>query len=991
MKNIEKATMLLKCKTLNEGSLIYKAPLKETIKTPATELENGDIQLCINKYTTNPVIIPHKDRYLNTLILGSTGADKTSQILLPMINQDMQNHECGITVIESKADLAEKVYAMAKHYGRKVVYFNPLLPDCPSFNPFFGDENDVIENISMTFRMLNSDYSQFFQDMNEQLIRYSVIVLKRLMGNKATFAELSMLIRNSDGIGRRMVINFSRLSAETEAIAKENRDIALWFLTQYFDEKSKTYEYCDGLRSKIAKIMSNTHLRQILNPDNEESDIDFNKHLTEGGVVVITTAQGVLGNLGEFLGYSLILNFQSAVLKRPGNKDSRIPQFLYVDEFQTYSNPGFKYMLSQGYSCRVGCHLATQNRTLMAMGGGQNNKNFIESISENARNIIIFPGINTVDTKYYSDQFSELLKYVIQRGIPVECCFSPLDLIYRELGEITYCVIQNNTIQPPGVGIIEYIPTELNEKLDAIIEEYNTTIKTNKVIKKRNLQTLDFKETLAEFFSLGLLNGNFYQNQEEVLKDANDIFQRALAECPEFATKCAIFGHKQNSLRLVPTVWLVYLSTLEDKTLFKKAFSQIISTFDMLYDFMEIARKGKVREGLGRGVKKVMNDRFISLLNEYQACRYKGTISEIAKVTRPINNDDNFQKIMKYVSKDELTFERIIALKGVIDKMLNGESSNEILQTIKENRLQLEELKHSTFKLTQEGKQKIYSALYEGINYSALVRNLVALERVFATKTESVEKYSQARGFFTQTIVLETDIPSAIVDMVSNRLNDVSMYRKSNMLPFGLLTAEKMSITPEFQQALGKMLRNTAEDSFKINKDISILLGVDTSGSMSGNMVNDSLDCAEVSSVFGSLIKKAHANTDVYAVASTMKKVNLNKQDDVFEMSRKIQATNVGCGTLFNQIMKHYNGQKYIILITDNEPADNLEKAWLSAKNKPEGAKLIIWKMVANKNKTSNDKSVAHVFGYSDRVLGLIKNIIEDKCGQVEEIEKIII
>ena len=33
---------------------------------------------------------------------------------------------------------------------------------------------------------------------------------------------------------------------------------------------------------------------------------------------------------------------------------------------------------------------------------------------------------------------------------------------------------------------------------------------------------LDFKEKLIEFFSLGLLNGNFYQTQEEVLKNAPD-------------------------------------------------------------------------------------------------------------------------------------------------------------------------------------------------------------------------------------------------------------------------------------------------------------------------------------------------------------------------------------------------------------------------------------------------------------------------------------
>ncbi|MDF2879491.1 MAG: TraG/TraD family [Clostridiaceae bacterium] len=506
---------------------IYENSILEKlhIKTPASETKQGDIQLCINKDTNKPVVIPHKDRYLHMLILGPTGSGKTSQILLPMINQDMQNHECGITVIEPKADLAEKVYAMAKHYKRKVVYFNPVLPECPSFNPFFGYEDDVIENMATTFKMLNPDSPQFFQDMNEQLIRNSLKVLKRLMGNKATLIELSRLVQNSGGVGRKMVTSFSRLNAETEAIAKENADIASWFLNEYFNEKSKTYEHCSGLRSQIAKITSNTHLRQVLNPENGESDIDFQKHLAEGGVIAIATAQGALRDLGRFLGYFLILNFQSAVFKRPAPEDSRRPHFLYIDEFQTYSNPGFGDMLTQGRSYRVGCHLATQNRALMAMGGGQDGKNFVELVSTNARHIIIFPGGNAIDAKYYSDQFGEILKKTIQKGISrakfnpiygiqqiaypnesireteaMEARFSPSDIIYREFGEITYCIIQKNTIQPPGVGKIEYIPEELNKELDRMIADYTTTVfdKTKKIINSETSQPVGKNENIEQ-------------------------------------------------------------------------------------------------------------------------------------------------------------------------------------------------------------------------------------------------------------------------------------------------------------------------------------------------------------------------------------------------------------------------------------------------------------------------------------------------------------
>jgi len=413
----------------------------------------------------------------------------------------MQNPEAGITVLEPKGDLAEKVYAMAEHYGRKAVYFNPLLPDCPYFNPLYGAEEDVIENMATTFKMLNPDSPQFFQDMNETLIRNALKVLKRMYGNKATLVELNRLVTNSNGLGRKMVTQFSRLNAENEAIAKENSDIASYFLNDYFNEKSKTYEHCSGVRSQISKLISNRYLRRVLNPPNGENDVDFDRYLANGDVIAISTAQGKLRDLGRFLGYFIILQLQSSVFRRPGNENTRRPHFLYIDEFQVYSNPGFADMLTQGRSYRVASHLATQNRALIGMGAGQEGKDFVELVSTNARNVIIYPGGNAVDAKYYSDQFGEIIKEEIQKGVtsdqfnPIygfqkigynkvnirktekkEARFSPSDIIYRPFGEITYLLIQNNSIGTPGVGKIEYIPIELNKKLDQMIEEFNESV-----------------------------------------------------------------------------------------------------------------------------------------------------------------------------------------------------------------------------------------------------------------------------------------------------------------------------------------------------------------------------------------------------------------------------------------------------------------------------------------------------------------------------------
>lgn len=465
---------------------------------PPRELTPGDSVLCINKETKKPVIIKAKDRFLHMLILGPTGSGKTSQILLPMILQDMDNLECGITVLEPKADLAEKVHMMALRKNRPSIYFNPVLPDCPYFNPLYGEEDSVIENMATTFKMLNPDSPQFFLDMNETLIRYSLKVLKRMYGNKATMIELSRFLINSQGYGRQLVTQFSRIKGETAEITKENGDISGWFQNEYFNEKAKTYEHCSGLRSQVAKITSNKHLRRVLNPPNGENDVNFEKHLLEGGVLAIATAQGTLRDLGRFLGYFLILSFQSAVFKRPGTPDNRRQHFLYIDEFQVYSNPGFSDMLTQGRSYVVASHLATQNRALIGMGSGRDGQDFIELVSTNARNIVMFPGCNSKDAKYYSEEFGEVTNRTVQKGISrakfnplygiqkisypnesiretevVEAKYSPSDIIYLPMGEITYRIMDNNSVQAAEVGKIEYIPKELNEELDIMIVAYN--------------------------------------------------------------------------------------------------------------------------------------------------------------------------------------------------------------------------------------------------------------------------------------------------------------------------------------------------------------------------------------------------------------------------------------------------------------------------------------------------------------------------------------
>lgn len=477
------------------------------------EAKPGDLRLCLDTKATKdsgkdvPEYLKLKDRYLHTLVLGPTGCGKTSQVLLPLIEQDMCNSEIGITIMEPKGDLVQQAAMIADIKGRPHIYFDPGNPGCPFYNPLAGPESEAIESMATSFRMLNANSPVFFLDQDEQLIRYAIKVLKRLDkaegvdGKWATFINLGRLLQNSGSAGREIINRFRTIAAPTEDEGKENFDIAAWFINDYFAERSKAYENTSELRSQVAKLNSNQQLRSVLNPDiarGETSQIDFDKHLAEGGVLCISTNQGKFGDLGVFLGYFIILQLQAAVFRRPGNENTRRPHALYIDEFQTYANKGFSNMLTQGRSYRVACVLATQARSQMAMGDSKDGKNFVDLVSTNARNIVIFPGLNKEDAEYYSKSFGEeetieYMKSISRKrfnpitggldklGHPSEsireqekksAIFSVTDIIYQQFGTIIYRIIKDNSVQKPKLGTVQFIPRDLYEEVSRRVEEF---------------------------------------------------------------------------------------------------------------------------------------------------------------------------------------------------------------------------------------------------------------------------------------------------------------------------------------------------------------------------------------------------------------------------------------------------------------------------------------------------------------------------------------
>lgn len=187
------------------------------------------------------------------------------------------------------------------------------------------------------------------------------------------------------------------------------------------------------------------------------------------------------------------------------------------------------------------------------MGAGREGQNFIELVSTNARNVIIFPGGNSKDAEYYSKEFGEEEVKRIQKSVSrprffainpsggwgnvsereveqTEASFSPSDIIYRQFGEIIYKIIQNNTLQPPGIGKVAWIDKDLNDKLDKMIEEHNLDQERKRTIiekeKSLNINTNSVKnfDPLSVGMTTDPLMGDFNdEDTEENVEDLRDL------------------------------------------------------------------------------------------------------------------------------------------------------------------------------------------------------------------------------------------------------------------------------------------------------------------------------------------------------------------------------------------------------------------------------------------------------------------------------------
>lgn len=535
-----------------------------------------DLVIC-KSMTGKRIVVPGNDRYLNTLIGGSIGTGKSSRLLAPIIYQELREIQNslakgiprGLTCLEPKGDLTDKIAEMCEDLGIPYVYINPLRDDTARFNPLEGDPMLVAEATRTVLRSIGGKQEAFFALAQEVAARNTILLLKYTRGNNLSLPDVSSALRVTDTLksevgklehiiktmeleNTRLLENIRRIKGDTETLAitqrqyEDNRlqisgrkGVVDYFNTEVFGKlQDKMFQFVLGLRLQFDDLAGNELLYKVIAPRlgedgrlNYSSDVNLDDHLANGGVLLVNSASNSLGRVGDAFGGYVLQHLQGAVFRRPGDETTRPRHTTVIDEVPSFIGPAFERMLSNGRSYRNENIIALQTTAQLIL---DEKSTFRETIMNLCRNKIFYGGMDAEEAKYISAEMGESLqsenattynksaafkmpwlRQAVRETEKDKARFTYTNLMELERYHVVYKVVQNNVPQQPGIGITDLCEWDkARNKSGRTIEKKDVALQ-KRLGKSANIdRPLFLSRQTTETTETEAINENIEENQE---------------------------------------------------------------------------------------------------------------------------------------------------------------------------------------------------------------------------------------------------------------------------------------------------------------------------------------------------------------------------------------------------------------------------------------------------------------------------------------------
>ncbi len=334
---------------------------------------------------------PYDNDYLNknfnlnmiTPVSGKESIFNTflKKMLLGTIYGENVYRDLGFTLMAPDDSSMQTMMDICKNYNIDYDVIDPSDPNSIGLNPFvYDDPNKIAVTISSVLKAMfivsHDDPEEAYRgDVSTQAIENVAILLKEIYprmheGTLPNMEDLLKLLTNFE-----LIEKMCEIMAHDEEL-KEKYSVQLMYFKKNFyansPGKTEIEKYIYTAVSQLDNLLRIPGIKPIL--CNRHNNINFDELLAKGKVVFICTRRGDLGVAGhKAFGLFYLISMQDAVLRRPGNEKTRIPYFLYVDEFADFVCRATEPMFTLYRKFRVATTISIQSISQLELHGQKEN------------------------------------------------------------------------------------------------------------------------------------------------------------------------------------------------------------------------------------------------------------------------------------------------------------------------------------------------------------------------------------------------------------------------------------------------------------------------------------------------------------------------------------------------------------------------------------------------------------------------------------------
>lgn len=352
-------------------------------------------------------ITPGKEKIFNTylkkLIYNSSGKKNVYK-------------NVGITYMAPDYESISHIEKVLKNYSIPYNIVDPNDMSSIGLNPFVFDD-PVKTSISISAvlkRMYETNevtvQQAYYQNITTQAIENLSLLLKEIYpkthnGLLPNLEDLLMMLNNFE-----LVEKFCEKMKKIPELAEKYQILLTYFQNNFYAGSSgieTTKKSLQAASAQLENLLRFPGVRNIL--CNRTNNINFDNALKNGEVTLICTRRGDLGaSVNKAFGLFTLLLMQHSVISRPGTEKTRIPHFLYIDEFPPFVCKATEDFFTLFRKYRVGLIISAQNLSQFGTNNTMtNSQSYRQTILANCTTKIVFGNNTPEDNEWWEKEFGE--------------------------------------------------------------------------------------------------------------------------------------------------------------------------------------------------------------------------------------------------------------------------------------------------------------------------------------------------------------------------------------------------------------------------------------------------------------------------------------------------------------------------------------------------------------------------------------------------------